>query len=90
LRRIGLSGGVLQKGGVLAPRPIWLWGLLVVVMGVSVPMGAHLLENLKPGPDLNRYLGLFYGRAILCFVLCIVCLIWYSIAVGRAPDELLR
>jgi transcriptional regulator with XRE-family HTH domain len=62
----------------LCPDPKWLWFLLVAFIAAAIPMGHFLLANVKAGPHFNRYVTLFYGRAILYFLLCIICLIWYS------------
>lgn len=60
------------------PAPLWLWIVFLVMIGASVPMGSHLLDNLHPSPRQNIYVSLFYTRALLYFLLSAVCLIWYS------------
>ena len=71
------AGGIhVESAYCLEPK--WLMLLLVVYVGASVPMGHVLLTNLKTSAFFNRYLLLFFARAIVFFLLCIICLIWYS------------
>jgi hypothetical protein len=59
------------------PRLPFLIGLWIVIMLATVPMSSHILDNLKPGPHLNLYLGLFQARQLVYFTLGTTCLIWY-------------
>jgi transcriptional regulator with XRE-family HTH domain len=70
----------LMADGVLCPKPVWLWGLFAVVVGVSIPMGSRLLDALEPSPRHNVFVNLFYTRALLYFLFSAVCLAWYSSA----------
>jgi hypothetical protein len=73
-RQVG--GAHLELPYCLEPK--WLMLLLLIYVGASIPMGHVLLTNLKASRFLNRYLLLFFARAIVFFLLCIICLIWYS------------
>jgi hypothetical protein len=74
--------------GISYPKPGWLLCLLIVFIGVSVPMGARLTENLKEHPQRNQYLNLFYGRAVLYYGLCFLVLAWYSYSLERLSASL--
>jgi len=69
----------LASNGAFCVPPLWLWGIFVLVLVLSIPMGSRLLENLRPGPRHNVYTNLFYTRAALYFLLAAICLISYSI-----------
>ena len=65
--------------GSFCPPPEWLFGIFVLMLLLSIPMGSRLLENLRPSPRHNLYVNLFYARALLYFLLSTICLVWYSI-----------
>jgi transcriptional regulator with XRE-family HTH domain len=72
-----------QGAGVIltatfCPRPWWLWIAFALMLLISIPMGSRLLDNLGPAPGHNRFVILFYTRALLYFLLSAICLIWYS------------
>lgn len=69
----GLSNGLLH------PKPAWLWGLLLFIIGVTLLMGSRLLDSLRPNPNRNDFLVLFYLRALLYFCLAFTCVLWYSV-----------
>ncbi len=46
-------------------------------------MGAHLLDNLRPHARLNSFTLLFYLRALLYFLLCLVCIGWFAYALSE-------
>ena len=60
------------------PRPWWLWLAFVLMLLVSIPMGSRLLDNLRPNPGHNRFVTLFYVRALVYFLLSAACVLWYS------------
>jgi transcriptional regulator with XRE-family HTH domain/uncharacterized membrane protein len=70
------AGGIWK--GTFCPRPWWLWIAFVLMLLISIPMGSRLLDNLRPAAGHNRFVILFYMRALLCFLLSAICLIWYS------------
>lgn len=82
-----LHRGSSFAGGIWQPQPTLLWILLVVVIGLTIPMGARLLDNLLPHPKRNSYLNLFYARALLYFTLCVVCLTWYSASLDSFESQ---
>ena len=63
-----------------------LWILLLAAVLISIPMTAHLLDNLIPGPYMNVFINLLQARWVLYFGLGLECLAWYS----RALNELKR
>ena len=69
------------------PKPLWLWGLLAVVVGVSIPMGSRLLDSLEPSPRHNAFVNLFYARALLYFLFSAVCLAWYASAYASLASK---
>lgn len=71
----------------VALSPETLWFVLLGLALLALPMAARLLENLKTHPGLNTYTALLYLRAVLYFLLILVCLIWYSSEIGslRVP-----
>ena len=76
------SRSVLTPEGMICPPVEWLWVLFIVMVIVSIPMGARLIENLPPHPQRNTYLNLFYLRLIVYFSLVLTCLGWHSYSVG--------
>jgi transcriptional regulator with XRE-family HTH domain len=81
--RTGPAGAILFIDGIPCPNPNWLWGLFVVLVLVAIAMRSQLIDNLKPHPFGNRYLILFYARALLYFSLSALCVFWYSLAMGN-------
>lgn len=76
-----------DKLAVLPRRTIYLrfWPLAVVLLVfgmMSIPMTAHLLDNLQPGTFRNLFSQLVYLRAVLYFGLGIECLAWYYSALA--------
>jgi transcriptional regulator with XRE-family HTH domain len=78
-----LGHSVLIGRGIVCLSFTWLVIILLVMIPIVIYMGAHLNENLKPHPKLNRYHTLFYTRAILYFLLTTVCLGWYGYSTGQ-------
>jgi len=76
------SHSVLTSEGMICPPVEWLWVLFIVMVIVSIPMGARLVENLPAHPQRNTYLNLFYLRLIVYFSLVLTCLGWHSYSVG--------
>jgi len=76
------SHSVLTPEGMICPPVEWLWALFIVMVIVSIPMGARLVENLPAHPQRNTYLNLFYLRLIVYFSLVLICLGWHSYSVG--------
>jgi transcriptional regulator with XRE-family HTH domain len=72
----------LASRGLLAPSPGVLWIALALLLLLSIPMGAKLLDRLTPHQRLNRYSILLYIRTFLYFLLSLTCLGWYSYAFG--------
>jgi transcriptional regulator with XRE-family HTH domain len=72
---IGQGAVALNVGPILVA--------LALILLVSIPMGAHLMDNLKPHPKLNSFDILFFVRAVLYFALCFICLGWYFYSLGR-------
>jgi transcriptional regulator with XRE-family HTH domain len=76
------SHSVLTPEGMICPPVEWLWVLFIVMVIVSIPMGARLIENLPSHPQRNIFLNLFYLRVIVYFSLVLICLGWHSYSVG--------
>jgi len=74
--------------GAWYPHVSWLWMLFIAVFGATLLMRSQLLDNLKPHPRRNRYLILFYIRALLYFLLSVVCLEWYSLSLDKIARSL--
>lgn len=88
-----LSLGLLtgEKWAVSPPGAFYLsvrllWVLLGLAALVSIPMIAHLLDNLVPSPYMNLFIHLLQARWVLAFGLGVECIAWYS----RALNELKR
>jgi hypothetical protein len=71
---------------VLALSVVWLLELLLVAFLVSLYMAYCLLDKLQSHPRLNSYTILFYLRASLYFVLCLISIGWYAFSLGELPD----
>ena len=79
-----VSGHNLMVGrGVLALSVPCLLGLLLVMFLIALYMGAHLLESLRPQVQLNSFALLFYLRALLYFLLCLLCIGWYAYSLSE-------
>lgn len=80
-----MLGQILMFGrGVLALSVACLLGLLLVMFLIALYMGAHLLENLRPdGQQLNSYMLLFYMRAFMYFLLCLLLIGWYAYSLSQ-------
>jgi len=75
---LSVHGADGRGAGTFCPQPWWLWIAFVLMLLISIPMGSRLLDNLRPAPGHNRFIILFYTRALVCFLLSAICLIWYS------------
>jgi transcriptional regulator with XRE-family HTH domain len=69
--------------GLLALSVRWLLGLLLIMLLTALYMGARLLDNLRPDARLNSFTLLFYLRALLYFLLCLLCIGWYAYSLGE-------
>jgi transcriptional regulator with XRE-family HTH domain len=69
--------------GLIALSVRWLLFLLAVIFLISLYMAHHLLDELKPHPRLNSYTILFYLRAFLYFLLCLICIGWYAYSLNE-------
>lgn len=56
---------------------------LLMFAFLSIPMTAHLLDNLEPGTYRNLFTQLVYLRGILYFGLGVECLVWYYNALSN-------
>jgi transcriptional regulator with XRE-family HTH domain len=73
-----LSQDLMLGRGLLALSVRWLLGLLLAMFLLALYMGTHLLDNLRPHARLNSFTLLFYLRALLCFLLCLLSIGWYA------------
>jgi transcriptional regulator with XRE-family HTH domain len=73
-----LAQQLMLGRGVFALRVPWLLGLLLAILLISLYMAYCLLDKLQPHPRLNSFTLLFYLRAFLYFVLCLICIGWYA------------
>ena len=78
-----VSHQVMVGEGLVALNAAPLVGMWVLLVLVSLPMGAHLLDSMRPHPKLNAFYILFYLRAFLYFALSAICLGWYFNALGQ-------
>ena len=78
-----LDRQVMIGRGIVGVNAATLAGVWVLVVLVSIPMGARLLENMRPHPRLNVFYTLFYLRAILYFTLSLICVGWYFYSLGQ-------
>lgn len=69
----------------VAPSPETLWFMFLALGLLAIPMAVRLLENLKAHPGINRYTSLAYVRAVLYFLLVLVCVFWYSAEIAGLP-----
>lgn len=68
--------------GVVYPRPWVLVCVLAIIATILLITTAHLLENLKPDPNLNLFIELIYVRGILYLGLGLACLTWYFVTLN--------
>lgn len=73
-----LAQDLMFGRGLLALSVRCLLGLLLVMFLIAWYMGAYLLDNLRPNVRLNSFTLLFYLRARLYFLLCLLCIGWYA------------
>jgi len=78
-----LAQDLIVGRGVLALSVRWLLGLLLAMVLIAWYMGAHLLDNLRPHVRLNSFTLLFYLRAFLYFLLCLLCIGWYAYSLSE-------
>ena len=64
--------------GLLLPGTAWLWVALLLLVIATLVMRASIIDHLRQHPARNRFLILFYTRALLYFSLGLVCVVWYS------------
>lgn len=76
--RVALTRHLLLGRDFFCLSVEWLWFGFFFLILLAIPMAVRLLENLKSGPKLNSYMALLYLRAVLYFLLILICLIWYS------------
>jgi hypothetical protein len=69
----------------VAPSPETVWYMFLALGLLAIPMAVRLLENLRSHPGMNRYTSLAYVRAVLYFLLVLVCVFWYSAEIGALP-----
>ncbi len=69
--------------GLFALSVRCLLGLLFIMFLIALCMGAYLLDNLRPHVRLNSFTLLFYLRAFLYFLLCLVCVGWYAYSLAE-------
>ena len=77
-----LARQIMIGQGIVALNAESLAGLLAAMLLLSIGMGAHLLDNLRPHPALGAFHAFFYARALLYFTLSLVCLGWYFYSLG--------
>lgn len=78
-----LAQDLMLERGLLALSVRWLLGLLLMMFLIALYMGAHLLENLRPHARLNSFTLLFYLRALLYFLLCLLSIGWYAYSLSE-------
>ena len=78
-----LEHDLMLGRGVLALSVRWLLGLLLAMLLISLYMGHVLLDSLQPNARLNSFTPLFYLRAFLYFLLCLVCIGWYAYSLSE-------
>jgi hypothetical protein len=72
--------------GAVYIKVSWLGILLSSAAMVSMPLTAHLIENLKADPNMGLFIELLQWRVVIYFALGLECLIWYY----RALNEIKR
>lgn len=83
--RATLADWIMTSGGIFCLNVRSLIVLLLFLVAFSLTMRGHILDRLPSSPHLNRYTLLFYVRAAVFFVLCIVCIAWFHVALSRLP-----
>lgn len=78
-----LAQDLMVGRGLLALSVRWLLGLLFATFLIAWYMGAHLLDNLRSHDQLNSFTLLFYLRAFLYFLLCLLCVGWYAFSLSE-------
>lgn len=73
---------IVAPGGITL-GPGLLIGVLLLLVLISIPMRTQLLDNLKRAPKHGDYVLLFYLRAVLYFLLCLVCVCWFANAISQ-------
>jgi hypothetical protein len=88
VQRVLADSSLFSGVGVIYPKPAWLWVILLATVPAALKMGARLVDNLQSSVFLNRYLNLFYARALLYYTLSILCLLWYTQSIAQISAEL--
>jgi len=78
-----LSRQIMIGRGMVALNGATLLIVLAVVIVISIKMGSHLLDDMKPHPRLSYFTVLFYLRAFLYFLLASICVGWYVYSLGQ-------
>ena len=73
--------------GTVFPKFWVLVGLLLTGIIISIPMAAHLLDNLQPAPFMNLFIHLLQIRWLLYLGLGVECLVWYYSALAELKRE---
>lgn len=74
----------------LSLSPLFLPGLTIIALLVSLLLTAHLFDNLKPNPNLNLFMQLVLWRWFLYFALAAECLIWYRFSLNSLKIHCLK
>lgn len=69
--------------GIIALSVRWLLGLLLSTFLTSLYMGHVLLDRLQPHVRLNTFTILFYLRAFVFFLLCLIAIGWYAYSLSE-------
>lgn len=77
-----LSHPIIVSEGVICMNILPLWVLVLFTLGASLFMRSRILDNLRPSPNLNRFLILFYVRAALYFALVFLSVGWFTTSIG--------
>ncbi|MBI3411842.1 MAG: hypothetical protein HY040_26215 [Planctomycetes bacterium] len=80
-----LAHRVIVGKDFAALNPELLWFAFAGLGLLALAMAVRLLENLSSHPSQNRYTALLYLRAVLYFLLVLICLFWYSSELGSLP-----
>jgi transcriptional regulator with XRE-family HTH domain len=78
-----LAQPLMLGQGVLSLSVSWLLGLLLITLLISLYMAYCLLDKLQSHAKLNSFTILFYLRAFLYFVLCLISIGWYAFSLGE-------
>lgn len=78
-----LSRQIMIGRGMVALNGATLLIVLAVVIAMSIKMGSHLLDDMKPHPRLSYFTVLFYLRAFLYFLLAAICVGWYLYSLSQ-------